>query len=330
MAENNREKISPFDNIKIDTSSMFQRYRVAAINFVPEKWNKAHNARTLEWFFSQAARKKCDIAVAPEGILEGYIFSDVTWHRERERFFYDIAEPIDGRYIKHFQKIAKKLKISLCFGFARRQNDEIFNSAIFIDCAGKICGLYNKLTEGTHPRWKFLKQGTKIRAFDTPFGRCGILICSDRWYPIIARTLVLDGAQFLLIPTYGSKNKTQNKTVLARARENGVPVVQANVGANLIISKGEVVAYEYGKNKITTAFIEIPVKPSQEAVKLCEHEFLKSQKIMHRRWYATMKKRLTAGKPTKDEMKHFISDELFEKLKNSKWGEALIKWKPEF
>lgn len=329
MKKEDLEKISPFDRIFIKNSLMFNRHKVAAINFVPEKWNKAKNAEKLEWFFSQAAKKKCEIAVAPEGILEGYIFSDIIWHRERMNAFFDIAETINGRYIKHFQNLAKKLKISLCFGFARKENNEIFNSAIFIDSEGKICGIYDKHTEGTHPSWKFLKPGQKIEAFDTPFGRGGILICSDRWYPIIARTLVLDGAQFLLLPTYGSKNKSQNKAVIARARENGVPIVQANVGMNLIVNKGEIETYEPGKNKITTGFIDIPVKPSTQAVKVCEKEFLKCRKKMLTNWYKNISQRLKKNKPTKDEQRHFIPDELFKKLQNSQWGEDLIKWKPE-
>ncbi|MCM8788971.1 MAG: carbon-nitrogen hydrolase family protein [Candidatus Omnitrophica bacterium] len=323
------EKISPFDSIKIDTSLMFHRHKVAAINFVPDKWNKAYNAQRMEWFFSQAAKQKCEIAVAPEGILEGYIFSDIIWHRERLKAFYDIAEPIDGKYIKHFQNLARKLKISFCFGFARRQNDEIFNSAIFIDAGGEICGIYNKLTEGTHPSWKFSRQGNKIAAFNSPFGKCGILICSDRWYPIIARTLALDGAQFFLIPTYGSKNRAQNRAVLSRAMENGLPVVQANVGANLIINKGEIVKYEYGKDKITTGFVDIPIKPSRKSAKACEKLFIECQKRMQIHWYRIIEKRLQTKKPTKDEARHFISDGLFEKLSKSCWGEDLIKWKLE-
>src|SRR5207249_5352408 len=63
--------------------------------------------------------------------------------------------------------------------------------------------------------------GRELRAFETPFGRAGFLICNDRWNPMIARTVVLDGARILLIPSYGSKRKSQNEAVLARARENG-------------------------------------------------------------------------------------------------------------
>ena len=81
----------------------------------------------------------------------------------------------------------------------------------------------------------------------------------------------------LLIPSYGSKGKAQNHTVLARARENGVPIVEANVGMNLIISKGETVAYQWGNDQISTAYIDIPVPPSTEAARKAEQEYLQSQ-----------------------------------------------------
>ncbi|MCM8759496.1 MAG: hypothetical protein NC906_06985 [Candidatus Omnitrophica bacterium] len=47
MKEKYFEKISPFDNIKIPISLMFHRHKVAAVNFAPEKWNKARNAEKL-------------------------------------------------------------------------------------------------------------------------------------------------------------------------------------------------------------------------------------------------------------------------------------------
>jgi predicted amidohydrolase len=49
----------------------------------------------------------------------------------------------------------------------------------------------------------------------------GIVICDDRWNPLITRALVFDGARMMLIPSLGAKAKKQNQTVLARARENG-------------------------------------------------------------------------------------------------------------
>ncbi len=94
---------------------------------------------------------------------------------------------------------------------------------------------------------------------------------------------------------------------------------------NLIVSKGEIVKYAFGKNRITTGFIDIPLKPSDEAVIQCEKEFFRCQKKMRKNWYKMISRRLKKNKPTKDEQKHFISDEKFRKLHESQWGEELIK-----
>ena len=143
-----------------------------------------------------------------------------------------VAVAIDSPTIKRFRRLAKELDMCLVFGFAERIKDDVFNCAVFIDDDGEICGTYHKmqLAEGYHSTWWFNRLGRRSRAFDTPLGRCGILLCNDRWNPMIARTLVLDGAQILLIASYGSRKKAQNQAVLARARENGVPIVEANVG----------------------------------------------------------------------------------------------------
>ncbi len=301
---------------------MFRRCRAAAVSFRPRKWNKAYNADKLEEFFRKAAKEKPDVIVAPEGALEGYVISDVTWHRERAPAFLDLAEPLDGPYIKRFRKLARQLKTCLCFGFAERIERDVWNSAAFIDHTGTICGVHHKVTETTHPTWNFARQADHVRAFDTPLGRCGILICSDRWMPLLARTLVLDGAQFLLIPTFGSKEQTQTKAVLARARENGVPIVQANVGMAQVISKGEIVAYRWGLDQIATGFIDIPVTPSKQAVRACDRELQRVQPAMQRDDYRKAIARMRKNKPSRDVRKSFVSEREFRRLKAGNWGET--------
>ena len=173
-------------------------------------------------------------------------------------------------------------------------------------------------------RWRNSSErrpGRRVRAFDTPLGRCGILICSDRWFPILARTLVLDGAQFILNPTYGSVNKGQNQTVLARARENGVPVVQANAaGNNLIVSKGEVVAYQLGVDRITTGIIDIPRAPSPETAAATEREFLRFQRTMEREHARHTMAALRKHRPSPDVRKELLSEREFRRLRESNWG----------
>ncbi|MBM4438293.1 MAG: carbon-nitrogen hydrolase family protein, partial [Actinobacteria bacterium] len=203
-----------------------------------------------------------------------------------------------GPYIRRFQRLAEALKTCLAFGFAERIGRDAYNCAIFIDHRGEIRGRYHKtqLAEGAHPRWHFNRIGTKIRAFDTPVGRAGFMICNDRWNPLIARTLVLDGAQMLLIPSYGSKRHAQNVAVTARARENGVPVVNANVGMNLIISKGEKVAYAWGADRITYGVIDVPARPSTAIARASETAYLKYQGPEMKRRYLRTMEHVRAGK----------------------------------
>jgi len=274
---------------------LFNSVKAAAISLKPIKWDKAGNADRMESFFVIAAQEEPQVILTTEGVLEGYVIMDVVEGRASPEAAFEIAEPIDGPSIRRFQRLAKTLRICLCFGFMERlevaEGHELYNCAVFIGPDGEICGKYHKvqLAEGTHPSWSFNRVGETIRAFDTPIGRVGILICNDRWNPLIAHTLVLDGARVLLIPSYGTKTKNQNEAVLARARENGVPIVEANVGMNLIISKGEIVAYKWGNDQVTTGVIDVPESPSLEAARRSEQAYLRQQgPEMQRRYEKTV------------------------------------------
>jgi predicted amidohydrolase len=259
---------------------MYTSVKATAISIKPRKWDKAHNADMVEEFVREAVKQDSpDLIVTTEGVLEGYVVGDVVRDTSLADAMVEIAEPLDGPYIKRFRNLASALHTCFCFGFAERAGDEVFNTAIFVDGEGEIRGRHRKVqfAEGSHESWNFNRPGTRLRAFDTPFGRAGILICNDRWNPAIARTLVLDGAQMLLIPSYGMKTRVQNENVLARARENGVPIVEANVGVNMIVSKGEIVAYAWGNDQITTAIIEVPAIPSANAARRYERKYLEMQ-----------------------------------------------------
>ena len=272
---------------------MYESVEVATISFRPAKWDKAGNADRMEELFVRAAQKKPRMILTTEGALEGYVVMEVVEGRATAEAMLEVAEPIDGPYIRRFQELARTLNTCLAFGFAERIGDEAFNCALFLDQEGEICGRYHKvqLAEGTHPSWQFNRVGHRLRAFDTPIGRAGFVICNDRWNPDIVRALVLDGARIILIPSYGSKTKEQNQAVLARARENGVPIVEANVGMNLIISKGEICAYQWGNDQITYGVVDIPGAPGAEAARQAEQDYLAAQTPeMELRYQRTMEK----------------------------------------
>ena len=272
---------------------MYESVEVAAISFRPTKWDKDGNADRMEQLFVRAAQGSPRLILTTEGALEGYVVMDVVEGRASADAMLDMAEPIDGPYIRRFRKLARTLNTCLAFGFAERIGDEAYNCALFLDRQGEICGRYHKvqLAEGTHSSWRFNRVGKRLRAFDTPIGRAGFVICNDRWNPQIVRALVLDGARVILIPSYGDKTKRQNQAVLARARENGVPIVEANVGMNLIISKGEICAYQWGNDQITYGVVDVPAAPGEASARQAEQDYFTEQTPeMERRYLSTLER----------------------------------------
>ena len=267
--------------------SMFREVKVAVVSFKPRILDVEWNIEKMEELFRTAAKKGAQLAVAPEGIVEGYVANKMVKGQTPSDRMRDVALTMDGPVIRRFRNLAGELNICLAFGFAERLGDEVYNCAVFIDNRGKLRGKYHKMqfAEGYHTSWWFNRLGKKSRAFDTPFGRCGFVICNDRWNPALVRIPVLDGAQFLLIPAYGSRGKPQDKTVLARARENGVPVVEANVGLALIISKGEIVESCREIEAVTVATIAIPAAPSVRNRNEQERAFLEWRTIEMQKRY---------------------------------------------
>ena len=259
---------------------MFQEVKVAAISFVPEKFELGRNADRLEGMFRKAAEGGTQLAVAPEGVLEGYVVNEIIGGEVPAARMREVAVSLRSGVIGRFKALAKELEMCLAFGLAEKIGKDVFNCAVFIDQRGRICGKYHKmqLAEGYHASWWYNRLGKVSRAFHTPFGRCGFLICNDRWNPDIARIPVLDGARYLLIPSFGSRSKSQDENVLARARENGVPIVEANVGVTMIVNKGEVVARSRRETTVTFGSIEVPAPPSRENRDQHERGFLKWRK----------------------------------------------------
>ncbi len=259
---------------------MFQEVRVAAISFKPVKLDLEGNAVRLEEMFREAAAGGAELAVAPEGVLEGYVVNEIIDGKIPPEEMKRVSLTMRSKIIQRFRDLARSLDMCLVFGLAERVDGEVYNCAVFLDQRGRLRGKYHKmqLAEGQHRSWWWNRLGKHSRAFDTPFGRAGMVICNDRWNPDIARIPVLDGACYLLIPSYGSRSRAQDRAVLARARENGVPIVEANVGVTLIVSKGEIVALSRKMTAITHGTIFVPAPPSMQNRNRQERGFLSWRK----------------------------------------------------
>ena len=131
---------------------MFQELEVAAISFKPKKWNLSANADRLEAMFRDAASGGAQLAVAPEGVLEGYVVNELIDGHTPAARMRNVALTLRSAQIQRFKSLARELGMCLVFGLAERIGRNVYNCSVFLDQHGRLCGKYHKmqLAEGSH------------------------------------------------------------------------------------------------------------------------------------------------------------------------------------
>ncbi|MDE3083623.1 MAG: carbon-nitrogen hydrolase [Verrucomicrobiota bacterium] len=119
---------------------------------------------------------------------------------------FKLAEPIHGPSTEAFQKLAKKHGVVVITSlFEKRASGLYHNTAAIIDADGKLLGVYRKMHIPDDPlyyeKFYFTPGDTGFRAWKTKFGKIGVLVCWDQWYPEGARLTALQGAEILFYPT---------------------------------------------------------------------------------------------------------------------------------
>lgn len=166
-----------------------------------------------------------------------------TWYfcQERNYASYQLAVPLsENPAVLHFQRVAKELEVVLPVSFFERDGNAFYNSAAVLDADGSILGVYRK----THipddhfyqEKFYFTPGNTGFRVWDTAYGRLGVGICWDQWFPEAARCMALSGAQLLLYPTaIGSEPIIEcdsmphwRRCMQGHAAANVIPVIAAN------------------------------------------------------------------------------------------------------
>jgi N-carbamoylputrescine amidase len=117
-----------------------------------------------------------------------------------------LAEAIPGPSTMVFLKLAKELKIVLIIPlFERTRANVFYNTAVIFNVDGKMLGKYRKMhipyDPGFYEKYYFKPGNLGFPVFQTKFGRIGILICWDQWFPEAARIMALKGAQIIFYPT---------------------------------------------------------------------------------------------------------------------------------
>jgi predicted amidohydrolase len=181
-----------FDDVEVrETTPIARRVaKVASCPVMPSQIKTVERANFLVPFIAKAAAAKCDIICLSEAI-GGHDSVLKT------------AEPIPGPMYKVFAKAARDHKIYVIACFYERDKDYVYNTAVLLDRQGQLVGKYRK----THLHWSemFLgiRPGTDYPVFDCDFGRIGIEICYDSWFPEVARVLSLKGAEIIFLPNAG-------------------------------------------------------------------------------------------------------------------------------
>jgi N-carbamoylputrescine amidase len=148
----------------------------------------------------QAAAQGAQIVALPELFLTPY-FCQTEDHAN-----FELAEPIPGPTTDLLGKLAGELGLVIVASlFERRAAGLYHNTAAVLDADGKYLGKYRKMHIPDDPlyyeKFYFTPGDLGFRAFDTRFGRIGVLVCWDQWYPEAARLTALQGADILFYPT---------------------------------------------------------------------------------------------------------------------------------
>ena len=157
---------------------------------------------------------------------------------------FKLAETIPGPTTEVLSKLAGELGVVIISPLFEKRTEGIYhNTAVVIDADGSIVGSYRKMHIPDDPyfyeKFYFTPGDTGFKSFPTRYGRVGILICWDQWFPEAARLVALSGAQLIFYPTaigYQDRDLSElNKQIAAwetvqkaHAVSNGIFIAAVN------------------------------------------------------------------------------------------------------
>jgi N-carbamoylputrescine amidase len=219
------------------------------------------NQAQAEALVRQAAGEGAQVILLQE------LFATPYFCKDQQASWFDSAAPADlaaNPLLRRFSALAAELKVVLPLSFFERAGQAYYNSLAMIDADGSLLGLYRKSHipqgPGYEEKYYFSPGDTGFRVWETRFGRLGVGICWDQWFPEAARAMALQGAELLLYPT-AIGSEPQDLTLDSRdhwqrvmqghAAANVMPVIAAN---RIGVEDGETCSLTfYGSSFITDA-----------------------------------------------------------------------------
>ena len=195
----------------------------------------SENIEKADAMVRRAAQQGAQVILLPE------LFERPYFCQERRYEYYAFAKPVlENDAVRHFLSVAKELEVVIPVSFYEKDGCTLYNSVAMVDADGSLMGVYRK----THipddhyyqEKFYFTPGNTGFRVWDTRYGKIGVGICWDQWFPETARCLALAGAEMILYPTAIGSEPILNcdsmehwrRCMQGHAGSNLLPVVAAN------------------------------------------------------------------------------------------------------
>lgn len=218
-------------------------------------------------------------------ILLQELFERKYFPQQQKPAYMDFATELENDVaVTELQKLAKELHVVLPVSFFEKKNTNRYNSLTVIDATGDILGVYRKShipdDVGYEEKYYFTPGDTGFKVWQTAYGKIGVGICWDQWFPEAARCMALEGAEFILYPSaigsvpqhpeINSKGHWQ-RTIQGHAAANLVPIIVANRVGTEIIDDSEITFY--GSAFITDQTGRIVEQADEKSESVLLHSF---------------------------------------------------------
>ncbi len=194
-----------------------RKVRLATVHYLPNGKSPRENCEQFAPHIAEAARQKADLVVLGETVPTASLKPDVIRY----------AESVPGPSTEYFGSLAAKHHLHIALSLYERDAHLVYNTAVLLGPDGKLIGKYRKVCLPHGEVEKGIAPGHDYPVFDTAFGKVGLMVCYDGFFPEVARELGNRGAEVIAWPVWGCDPLLAR----ARARENHVYLVSSTFTA---------------------------------------------------------------------------------------------------
>ncbi|QFU22989.1 N-carbamoylputrescine amidase [Shewanella eurypsychrophilus] len=250
-------------------------------------WDLDTNLSKVTQAITDAAQQGAQVIVLQELFATPYFCK-----QQRATYFELAADRNNHQLLQKMSQLAGLLKVVIPVSYFEKSGNTFFNSMVMIDADGRILDNYRKSHIPDGPgyceKYYFNPGDTGFKVWQTRYGRFGAGICWDQWFPELARSLTLSGAEAIFYPTaigsepqdlsLDSKDHWQ-RTMQGHAAANLIPVIAANrtgvetddgietrfYGSSFITDHTGKMLAEAGRNDDEIIYAEIDLHASGQA-----------------------------------------------------------------